>query len=65
MDSNLNVANITLKSSTDFVLQPANAAKVASDLPFSQILRFATSRCTIHYLLLDPYFKVICKLIRE
>ena len=26
MDSNLNVANITLNSSTDFVLQPANAA---------------------------------------
>ncbi len=55
MDSNLNVANIALNSSTDFVLQ---MQQVASDLPFSQILQFAISHCTIHYLLLDPYMQI-------
>ncbi len=35
MDSNLNVANITLNSSTDFVLQPANAASCKRSTIFS------------------------------
>ena len=37
MGSNLNVANITLNSSTEFVLQPANAASLQAIYHF---LRF-------------------------
>ena len=52
MGSNLNVASITLNSSTDFVLQQANAASRKRSTIFSDF------GCTIHYLLLAHILKL-------
>ena len=63
MDNNRNVANITLNSSTDFVLQPANAASCKRSTIISD---FAICNIALYNPLfpVEPYFKVICKLAR-
>ncbi len=43
MDYNLNVANITLNSSADFVLQPANAASCKRSTVFSDFAIYNVS----------------------